>query len=76
MSTETRKPGDALVRAGAVVFAVGAVATVATFIPLFLDLTRLPTAAYWLSMLMPAGFLVALLGLLRAARAQRHHTAG
>ncbi|WP_377270681.1 hypothetical protein [Peterkaempfera sp. SMS 1(5)a] len=75
MSTETSKPGDALVRAGAVVFIVGAVATVATFVPLFLDLTRLPTAAYWLSMLMPAGFLVALLGLLRAARAQRRHTA-
>ncbi|MFF4651748.1 hypothetical protein [Streptomyces sp. NPDC001380] len=76
MSTETSNPGDALVRAGAVVFIVGAVATVVTFVPLFLDLARLPSAAYWLSMLMPVGFLVALAGLLRSARAQRRHTAG
>ncbi|MFJ6216978.1 hypothetical protein ACIQGZ_27155 [Streptomyces sp. NPDC092296] len=76
MSTETSTTGDALVRTGAVVFIAGAVATVATFVPLFLDLTRLPTAAYWLSMLMPVGFLVALLGLLRTAREQRRHTAG
>ncbi|MCD0485738.1 hypothetical protein LO771_25945 [Streptacidiphilus sp. ASG 303] len=76
MSTETSNPGDALVRAGAVVFIVGAVATVVTFVPLFLDLARLPSAAYWLSMLMPVGFLVALVGLLRSARAQRRHTAG
>ncbi|AXI78182.1 hypothetical protein [Peterkaempfera bronchialis] len=76
MSTETRHPGDALVRAGTVVFIVGAVATIATFVPLFLDLTRLPTAAYWVSMLMPVGFLLALTGLLRSARAQHRHTAG
>jgi len=73
VSTETSNPGDSLVRAGAVIFIVGAVATVATFVPLFLDLARLPTAAYWFSMLMPGGFLLALLGLLRSARAERRH---
>jgi hypothetical protein len=70
-SSNGSRAGDGLVRAGAVVFLIGAVATVVTFVPLLLDLTRLPTVAYWLSMLMPAGFLVALLGLLRTARAQR-----
>ncbi|RAJ39731.1 hypothetical protein K353_03761 [Kitasatospora sp. SolWspMP-SS2h] len=62
-------PGDLLVRIGGVVFGVGMLATVATFVPLFLDLTRLPTFAYWLSMLMPLGLLVALVGLFVTARA-------
>ena len=71
MSTKTNSSGDSLVRAGAIVFIAGAVATIATFVPYFLDLARLPSAAYWLSMLMPLGFLLALLGLLRSARDQR-----
>jgi cytochrome c biogenesis protein CcdA len=61
-------PGDVLVRVGGIVFGVGMLATVATFVPLFLDLTRLPTFAYWLSMLMPLGLLVALAGLFANAR--------
>jgi hypothetical protein len=76
VSSEASKPGDGLVRLGAVIFILGAMATVATFVPLFLDLTPLPTAAYWLSMLMPGGFGVSLLGLLRSARAQRRQAAG
>ncbi|MDH6112284.1 hypothetical protein P3T36_003696 [Kitasatospora sp. MAP12-15] len=63
--------GEGLVRAGAIVFCVGALATIVTFVPLFLHLTPLPTPAYWASMLMPLGFLLALLGLLRSARAGR-----
>lgn len=71
MTTETPQPGDALVRVGAIVFIIGAVATVVTVTPLFLGLTPLPVAAYLVSMLMPVGFGAALVGLLRSARAQR-----
>ncbi|PYC85392.1 hypothetical protein C7C46_06525 [Streptomyces tateyamensis] len=66
-----RETGEGLVRGGAVVFVLGAVATVVTFVPLFLHLTPLPSAAYAACMLMPLGFLLALLGLFRSARAQR-----
>ncbi|MEV6206534.1 hypothetical protein [Kitasatospora sp. NPDC051914] len=74
MSKPSADRGDALVRAGAIVFAVGAVATMVTFVPLFFHLTRLPTAAYWICMLMPLGFLLSLAGLLTSARAQRRRT--
>jgi hypothetical protein len=71
VSHQTADRGDAFVRAGAILFALGAVATLVTFVPLFLDLTRLPTAAYWVCMTMPLGLLVSLVGLLVSARAQR-----
>ncbi|MFJ4189567.1 hypothetical protein [Kitasatospora sp. NPDC089509] len=71
MSSQSAEPGDVYVNAGTVVFALGALATLITFVPLFLHLTPLPTAMYWLSMLMPAGFLSALTGLFLNARAQR-----
>ncbi|WP_394813220.1 hypothetical protein [Streptomyces johnsoniae] len=64
-------PGDGLVRAGAVVFAVGAVATMVTVIPLFIGAEPLPTAAYVVSMLMGAGFVIAAAGLLRGMAHQR-----
>ncbi|MEU6340104.1 MULTISPECIES: hypothetical protein [unclassified Streptomyces] len=77
MSNETRKPGDVLVRVGGVVFAVGALATLATVAPLLLGSDPLPTAAYLVSMLMGVGFALALAGLLRSARAQsRQATSG
>jgi uncharacterized membrane protein YiaA len=71
VTTETQHPGDGLVRVGAILFIVGAVATVVTVAPLFLGLTPLPSAAYFVSMVMPVGFAVALFGLLRAARSQK-----
>ncbi|GAA2140164.1 hypothetical protein GCM10009760_23120 [Kitasatospora kazusensis] len=71
MSTRNADSGDAFVRAGAIVFGFGAVATLVTFVPLFFDLPRLPTIAYWLCMLMPLGFLCSLTGMLLSARAQR-----
>ncbi|MFJ6620980.1 hypothetical protein ACIQOW_25810 [Kitasatospora sp. NPDC091335] len=71
MNSQSTDPGDVYVKAGAIVFGLGALATLVTFVPLFLHLTPLPTVAYWLSMLMPAGFLAALTGLLLNARAQR-----
>ena len=71
MTTETPQPGDTLVRVGAIMFLVGAVATVVTVAPMFLHLTRLPTPAYFVCMVMPLGFAVALFGLLKSARSQR-----
>ncbi|SHL92396.1 hypothetical protein [Actinacidiphila paucisporea] len=64
--------GDLLVRIGAIVFIVGAVGTLATVAPLLLGTSRLPTPAYFVSMLMGVGLALALLGLLRSALAQRH----
>ncbi|MER5637464.1 hypothetical protein ABT095_10965 [Kitasatospora sp. NPDC002227] len=71
MSTGTADPGSAFVRTGAIIFGLGSIATLVTFVPLFFHLTPLPTAAYWLSMMMPLGFLVSLVGLLQGARAQK-----
>ncbi|MEV7087638.1 hypothetical protein AB0O07_17340 [Streptomyces sp. NPDC093085] len=64
-------PGDGLVRAGAIVFGVGAVATLVTVAPLFLGWTPFPTVAYLVSMLMGVGFAVAGAGVLRSVAAQR-----
>lgn len=68
--------GDLLVRIGAIVFLVGAVGTMATLAPLLLDTRRLPTPAYFVSMLMGVGLALALGGLLRAVLAQRRAGAG
>lgn len=72
VSNETQaQPGDALIRTGVVVFAVGAAATVATVTPLLLGLDPLPTAAYLVSMLMGAGFALAIAGTVRTVNFQR-----
>jgi hypothetical protein len=67
--------GDLLVRIGAITFLVGAVGTLATIAPLLTHSRRLPTPAYFVSMLMGVGLALALCGLLRAAMAQRHQGA-
>ncbi|MFE4058576.1 hypothetical protein ACFXP3_20165 [Streptomyces sp. NPDC059096] len=69
-------PGDGLVRAGAIVFIVGAVATLATVTPLFLGSDPFPTIAYAVSMLMGVGFAVAGAGVLRSVAAQRSRDKG
>ncbi|MDI5965192.1 hypothetical protein POF50_009625 [Streptomyces sp. SL13] len=74
MTNETRMPGDLLVRIGAIVFIVGAVATLATMTPLFIGTTPLPTPAYFVCMLMGLGFALALGGLLRSALAQKRRS--
>ncbi len=66
-----RRPGDVLIRVGMVVFTLGALATVITFLPLFLGTEPFPTAAYVLSMLMGVGFALAGAGFLRGVAAQR-----
>ncbi|GAB2812432.1 MULTISPECIES: hypothetical protein [Streptomyces] len=64
-------PGDGLVRAGGIVFIIGAVATLVTVAPLFLGIEAFPTYMFVLSMLMGVGFLLAGAGVLRSAAAGR-----
>jgi hypothetical protein len=67
-----RRPGDVLVRLGAGVFAVGVVAVLLILVP-FLAGTRAdaPLALDLLALLLPVGFGLALLGLLRGARSHQ-----
>ncbi|MEV4950002.1 hypothetical protein [Streptomyces sp. NPDC053755] len=69
-------PGDGLVRAGAIVFVIGAVATLVTVAPLFLGTDPFPPVAYAVCMLMGVGFLVAGAGVLRSIAAQRRQARG
>ncbi|MFJ4523134.1 hypothetical protein ACIP4Y_19620 [Streptomyces sp. NPDC088810] len=69
--TNSAAPGDRLIRAGAVVFFIGAVATLVTVAPLFLGAKPFPTYMFGLSMLMAVGFLVAGAGVLRSVAAAR-----
>ncbi|MET9255716.1 hypothetical protein [Streptomyces sp. NPDC003717] len=79
MRDETRTnpavPGDRLIRAGAIVFFVGAVATLVTVAPLLLGTTPFPTFMFGLSMLMGVGFLIAGAGVLRSVAAGRRQAA-
>ncbi|MFF1546977.1 hypothetical protein [Streptomyces sp. NPDC058291] len=69
--TNSAAAGDRLIRAGAVVFFVGAVATLVTVAPLLLGTRPFPTYMFGLSMLMGVGFLVAGAGVLRSVAAGR-----
>jgi hypothetical protein len=69
--TNSAEPGDRLIRAGAIVFFLGAVATLVTVAPLFLHATPFPTYMFGLSMLMGIGFLMAGAGLLQSISAGR-----
>ena len=71
VNTETLRAGDWLVRAGGVVFLVGAAATLVTMAPLFLGTDPFPAPAYFVCMLMGAGFVLAATGVVRSATAQR-----
>ncbi|MEV8569319.1 hypothetical protein AB0436_27675 [Streptomyces sp. NPDC051322] len=75
MSNETQSTevhaGDRLVQVGAIIFFVGAVATLVTVAPLFLGTDPFPSVAYAVCMLMGVGFLVAAAGVLRSVAAQR-----
>ncbi|RYJ30775.1 membrane protein [Streptomyces sp. L-9-10] len=70
-ATEEAGPGDGLVRIGAIVFIVGALATLITVAPLFLGTEPFPSLAYAVCMLMGVGFLIAGAGVLRSIAAQR-----
>ncbi|MFF4851054.1 hypothetical protein [Streptomyces sp. NPDC001194] len=69
--SDEARPGDGLVRAGGIVFIAGAVATLATMAPLFLDVDPFPPYAWAVCMLMGIGFLISAAGVLRSAAAQR-----
>lgn len=69
--TNSAAPGDGLIRAGAIVFFIGAAATLATVAPLFLGGKSFPTYMYCMSMLMGVGFLLAGAGVLRQVLAGR-----
>ncbi len=60
-----------MVRTGAIVFFVGAVATLVTVAPLFLGTDPFPSIAYAVCMLMGIGFLIAGAGVLRGIAFQR-----
>lgn len=68
-------PGDGLVKAGGIVFIVGAVATLVTVAPLFLHTATFPPVAYAVCMLMGVGFLLAAAGVVRGITAQRRQAA-
>ncbi len=78
----TRSSLDSAVRVGAVLIAVGILATIATLVPLFSSLDALPVGVYLLCFLAPLGLAVILVALWRRARtrsarlraaSQNHH---
>ncbi len=67
-----RRPGDLLVRLGAAVFVVGVVMTLVSVVPAILGETDAPDVPVVLAgVLLPLGFALALVGLLRGARTRR-----
>ncbi|MGW0995162.1 hypothetical protein [Streptomyces sp. NPDC002520] len=74
--TNSAGPGDRLIRAGVIVFFVGAVATLVTVAPLLLGAKPFPTYMFGMSMLMAVGFLVAGAGVLRSVAAGRRQARG
>jgi hypothetical protein len=74
--TNSVEPGDRLIRAGAIIFFIGALATLVTVAPLFLGAKPFPTYMFGLSMLMAVGFLVAGAGVLRSIAAGRRQARG
>lgn len=64
-------PGDRLVRAGALVFALGVLGVLAVVVPFLLGRDDAPLWTTLLASLLPVGLGLALLGLLRGARARR-----
>jgi multisubunit Na+/H+ antiporter MnhB subunit len=67
MPEPSAAPGDRLIRAGLVVTAVGMVLTLIAMIPLVTDV-ELPSAFWWLSMLVGVGLAMVLVGLARNSR--------
>jgi hypothetical protein len=65
-----RRPSDWLVVAGAVLFAVGLAATALTLARV-LGVSAVPAAVTWATLLAPVGLVLALAGVLAAARTAR-----
>lgn len=67
----TRLPGERTVRAGALLFGVGVVGVLLVVVPFLLGRDDAPLWSTLLASLLPVGLGLALLGLLRGARARR-----
>ena len=72
---QAARPGDRLVRAGGVLFAVGLVCTVLTFGPFFFGADDRPLVLNLGALLAPLGFGLALVGLVRGARSSQRAAA-
>lgn len=70
-AVDEARPGDRLIRVGAVAFGLGVVAVAAEFVPFFFGRSNLPLWLALLCLLLPVGLGLALWGLLRQARAAR-----
>ena len=68
VSPEGPRPGERLVQAGVLVFAIGLLAAVAVVVPFFFGRADAPLPLALGTLLMPVGLAIALTGLLRAAR--------
>ncbi|MER6774441.1 hypothetical protein ACFVG1_19010 [Streptomyces bacillaris] len=66
MTTTPSGAGDRLVQVGAIVFFIGALATLVTVAPLFLGTEPFPPIAYGVCMFMGLGFLIAGVGVVRS----------
>ena len=66
-----RAPGDGLVRTGALLFGVGVLGVLAVVVPFLLGRDDAPLWTTLVASLLPVGLGLALLGLLRGARARR-----
>ena len=74
-AAEAPRPGESLVRAGAIVFAVGIVGVLLAVVPFFLGRADAPSWTALLASLLPVGLGISLAGLLRGARARRRDCA-
>lgn len=74
-AAEPPAPGDRLVRVGAIVFGLGVLGVLAVLVPFLLGAEDAPLWTTLAASLLPVGFGLALLGLLRGARYRRRHGA-
>ena len=70
-AAESAKPGEGLVRAGAIVFGLGVLGVIAVLVPFLLGAESAPLGTTLWASSLPVGLGLALLGLLRGARARR-----
>ncbi|MET0740178.1 MAG: hypothetical protein ABWZ26_01330 [Candidatus Nanopelagicales bacterium] len=68
------RPGERLIRIGAVLGLVGALAAVVTVAPLLLGRDPFPTGVYLTAMLAPVGLGLAMVGVYAKARARSRST--
>ena len=77
VAPHSRRPGDLLVRVGAAVFGLGVLGILGILVPFLV--TKRHDAPAWLdltALLLPAGFGLALLGLVRSARSHGRQVEG